>query len=769
MMIRPLLPDRLCLVVVWVWVLASACATTEAPPRIPETPAGVAFRTWFTAYNAADSAALEAYSRRYEPAMSVHTQLTFRAQTGPYDLVSVEHSESKHLEVLLRTRDGSDGGRAGGVLTMYGTLDLAADPSREATTTLTLVDQAPARPTLVPLSRPSRPRLLPISATLRATALESVAVKVARNYVQPDVARLIADSMRARAARDAYAERETIAGFAHALTRDLVAFSGDRQLGVAYAWRLPLPPPNPRPPALLRCGLEPVQLLAGDVGYVRFYGFGGDPTCGEAVTAAMRAVADARALIIDLREAESEGTRVSMAYLASYLVGSCSPLGTLRDRRSGRTEMLWTRDGLPGVAYGGAKPLVLLTSARTAGAAEALVEALQRLGRAVVVGERTAGAAYVTAVGPVGEHLLLRVPVAIAQDVATGASWERTGVEPDVSVPATDALETAQRLLQEHRLPRPKRGPAVPGDVRRRAYAREDAEPVGSAVPRHGIRFTIDTLVRADAPWGGLLSRVAGEVEFADGRGRLDVTAVRRAPAVSLAGVTVGAPLAQPGDYYLFDNSGAVLVRPRENTFSRLVFTRTDYNHTGALLPGAFLMRDTRVAAETLAVGDVRRRQHAPVSILWHMQPPDLERTGTLYARGWLEIADAPAVEAGIARWFEVAAALTTRPDGVGALAGDGHLEVTSVALLRRPGARESTITYAELLTPRGIGAAEVDPTRLVVPAGFRETPWPGFGGFVASRGAPGADADHWRKLEDVEQQLGTATCRQAWVSERPR
>lgn len=61
-----------------------SCGRTAAPAAIPDTPAGRAFRDWLDAYNAGDSARLEAYVRRYEPAMSVHTQLVFREQTGPW-------------------------------------------------------------------------------------------------------------------------------------------------------------------------------------------------------------------------------------------------------------------------------------------------------------------------------------------------------------------------------------------------------------------------------------------------------------------------------------------------------------------------------------------------------------------------------------------------------------------------------------------------------------------------------------------------------------
>src|SRR5258705_11284783 len=81
---------------------ALGCASTTAPPAIPDTPAGRVFLAWLDAYNAADSARLEAYARQYEPAMSVDTQLVFRAQTGHGDLASGERSDAPPTDASLR-------------------------------------------------------------------------------------------------------------------------------------------------------------------------------------------------------------------------------------------------------------------------------------------------------------------------------------------------------------------------------------------------------------------------------------------------------------------------------------------------------------------------------------------------------------------------------------------------------------------------------------------------------------------------------------------
>ena len=747
--------------------LGGACGEAHGPPTIPDTFAGRAFAAWLDAYNAADSARLDAYARRYEPMMSVHTQMVFRQQTGRYDIASVERSGPQHLEIMLRTRPDSTAART--PLTVYVTLDMADSATGGATTTLALLDKGSPTSVFAALAKGQGTSLTRIGGAPRGVAVESLAAKVARNYVRMDVGLRVADSLRARRSRGAYDDYDTEVGLAQRLNADLLELAHDEQLGVEYARRVPAPPPTPTPPATMHCGLEPAKWLDPGVAYVNFYGFGDpDPTCGHEVSDVMNAVAGARALVVDVRENRDE-SRADMAYLASYLVAGCTHLDDSWNRRTGRTEALWTHDGLPGPAFAGTKPLVILTSARTFAAAEELAYDLQKLGRATVVGERTGGGAYTAAFGQIGEHLLVRVPVARVVNPITRTSWQGAGVTPDILAPASDALATARRMIREGRVARAARALPV-------ASAAADPIPPGGGAalggtpgPRRGIQFTIDTVGRSDASWGGLLSRVAGMLVFADGRGRLDVTAIRRARAVSLGGVTVAEPLARPGDYYLFDNAGFILVRPPERSFSRFMFTRADFNQTGALLPGAYLMWPAAIRADTLPNGDrAARRQHAPVTVHWHMQPPASSgRADKLYARGWLEIVDAPAVEAGVARWFEVAAALATRPGGISALARDG-VEVTSVALFRQPNERRHSVTYLEMLTPRRLATIDVDPVTLLLPAGYTETPWPGFARQPRSPHSAPTSAERWRTLEDTASQRVSALCRQAWLPEVP-
>ena len=69
------------------------------------------------------------------------------------------------------------------------------------------------------------------------------------------------------------------------------------------------------------------------------------------------------------------------------------------------------------------------------------------------MGETTGGGAHPVSPRRIDDHFIIGVPFARAINPVTKTNWEGVGVEPDVKVPAADALATAQRLLRER--PRP--------------------------------------------------------------------------------------------------------------------------------------------------------------------------------------------------------------------------------------------------------------------------------------------------------------------------
>ncbi|WP_230079382.1 S41 family peptidase [Xanthomonas oryzae] len=151
-------------------------------------------------------------------------------------------------------------------------------------------------------------------------------------------------------------------------------------------------------------------------------------------------------LIIDLRD-NAGGDPAMVAYLATYLFDERVRLNDIYTRKSNSIEHYFATPGLPpGRAFGGRKPLCLLTSPQTFSAAGDFAYALQKTGRAAAAGEASGGRAHPSRGFKMSAHFMAVVPYAKSVSTITSANWEGTGVIPDVAVPASQALDTAYRL-----------------------------------------------------------------------------------------------------------------------------------------------------------------------------------------------------------------------------------------------------------------------------------------------------------------------------------
>ncbi|MGS0539590.1 S41 family peptidase [Xanthomonas oryzae] len=150
-------------------------------------------------------------------------------------------------------------------------------------------------------------------------------------------------------------------------------------------------------------------------------------------------------VIIDLRD-NAGGAPAMVAYLASYLFDARVRLNDIYTRKSNSIAHSCATPGLPGRAFGGRKPLYLLTSPQTFSAAGDFAYALQKTGRAAAVGQASGGGPPPSRGFRVSAHFMAVVPYAKSVSAIKPANWEGTGVLPDVAVPAAQALDTAYRL-----------------------------------------------------------------------------------------------------------------------------------------------------------------------------------------------------------------------------------------------------------------------------------------------------------------------------------
>jgi retinol-binding protein 3 len=165
------------------------------------------------------------------------------------------------------------------------------------------------------------------------------------------------EGIRARQGRGEYDLIDNGNAFATTLTENLREVSHDKHLGLDVS-PVPLPnrPPGENPDAAaqyrrqmerINCGFDKVEVLAGNVGYLKFNMFADPEVCGPTATAAMNFLASVDAIIIDLRENGGGDPRM-IALISSYLFSKPTHLNDLWERKTDSTQQYWTLPYVPG-------------------------------------------------------------------------------------------------------------------------------------------------------------------------------------------------------------------------------------------------------------------------------------------------------------------------------------------------------------------------------------------------------------------------------------
>jgi retinol-binding protein 3 len=415
-------------------------AAAQAQPTIPDTPAGHTFKAWLEAFNSGDRAALDAYYHKYEPAKSVENMMQFRGQTGGFDLLAIEKSEPLELQFLVKERQ-SDTKALGKMEVKDG------DPAEVTSFTLRAI---PPGASISDFN-------FKIDAATRNKVIGGAIANLNEFYVSPDLAKKMGEAVLARQKKGDYDSVTDGDTFAMMLTDNFQEVSHDKHLHVVFS-PVPMPdkPEGPDPDADARyrkemesvnCGFEKVEVLSGNVGYLKFNMFADPDVCGPTAVAAMNFLGNVDAIIFDLRENGGGDPRM-IALISTYLFSKPTHLNDLWERKTDTTEQYWTLPYVPGKILEG-KPAYVLTSKRTFSGAEEFSYNLKNLKRATLVGETTRGGAHPVSGHRIDDHFRIGVPYAKAINPISKTNWEGTGVEPDVKVPAADALATAEKLAAE--------------------------------------------------------------------------------------------------------------------------------------------------------------------------------------------------------------------------------------------------------------------------------------------------------------------------------
>jgi hypothetical protein len=408
-----------------------------AQVTVPDTPAGHALQGWLDAFNSGDRSRIETYVKTIDQSQSVDGLLSFRNQTGGFELLSIESSEPLHIRFRVKEKAGPT--------TALGNL-LVRDGQPVTVATFALRALPPGA-VLVSVT---------MDATERKKVIDGVDTNLKEYYVEPTVAQQMIDALKTHAAKGEYDAISDGDAFAARLTKDLQDVSHDKHLRVEFSpFKIP-PRTSPTPEDEARfhqqmehdnCGFDKVEVLSNNVGYVKFNGFMDASFCGPTVVAAMGFVAHTDAIIFDLRQ-NGGGQPAMVTLIASYLFDKPTHLIDIYNRKEDSTTQNWTLSYLPGLRLT-KQPVFVLTSKRTFPGAEEFAFDLKNQKRATIVGETTGGGAHPVSGHAVADYFTVGVPFAKSLDPVTKTNWEGTGVEPDVKVPAADALATAEKLAIE--------------------------------------------------------------------------------------------------------------------------------------------------------------------------------------------------------------------------------------------------------------------------------------------------------------------------------
>lgn len=297
-----------------------------------------------------------------------------------------------------------------------------------------------------------------ISSEERTGAIQSIAKHIAANYVNPEKGGQIASHIQIAHHRGEFNKASNWQQFDEMVTASLRNFSKDEHLYVRF---------DPQEVAKLKgnkndtnrmyvgapdandtektnnYGFAEIKLLQGNVGYIKLSEINISQNSLPVLYDAMRQVKNTKALIIDLRD-NTGGSSDAGAVLESYFLPKGTPLLEFYSRK-GTSNIVSTVDWLSEKKYD--KPLFILVNNRTASAAEAIAFVLQQHKRAKIVGEKTAGAAYMNEWFAINDQNYVSVSTSSPNIPGTVETWQGVGVRPDIKVKNGDPVSVVMAKI----------------------------------------------------------------------------------------------------------------------------------------------------------------------------------------------------------------------------------------------------------------------------------------------------------------------------------
>lgn len=296
---------------------------------------------------------------------------------------------------------------------------------------------------------------VPIGKQFKNEVLDSLLQRLHTFYVFPNTVVEIEKAIRLYKKKGYYSNITDSKAFADTLTNQLFVLTHDKHLSVSFNEENPSPSQTTvtdeedRAKSFQRFkiqknfGFAKIDILDGNIGYLKIEAFFPVEDAVQTATAAMNYLANTDALIIDLRPNHG-GEPEMVQYLASYFFDTIPVhLNDLYWREGNKTIQYWTLPNVSGKRYLN-KSIYILTNEETFSAGEEFTYDLQSLKKAIVIGETTGGGANPGSEVSVTGQFVAFIPNGRAINPITKTNWEGTGVKPDFATSKGKTLIEAQ-------------------------------------------------------------------------------------------------------------------------------------------------------------------------------------------------------------------------------------------------------------------------------------------------------------------------------------
>ncbi|WP_282043789.1 S41 family peptidase [Winogradskyella flava] len=192
-------------------------------------------------------------------------------------------------------------------------------------------------------------------------------------------------------------------------------------------------------------GIQKVEILEGNIGYMKLTFFDILQWAQSTIDAAMGVLANTDALIIDIRD--NGGGYISASYLASYFFDEKPTVWNIGyERPSSLRDTTYTYREIGGQRYL-KKPIYILVNKKSFSRAELFAYCMKHHNKAIIVGQTTAGASHGIDFLEMDDNFLIQLPITSSIHPVTKTDWEGIGVIPHIKTTKEETLKVAYTMI----------------------------------------------------------------------------------------------------------------------------------------------------------------------------------------------------------------------------------------------------------------------------------------------------------------------------------